>query len=303
MTSSDGGTVDQLWRFPVKSMQGESVASVEVTERGVAGDRLWALVDVSDGKVVSAKNPRKWARVLELSAAYVDDVGPDGAAPPPVAVTLPDGTVVRSDVASDDASGVLSRFLGREVRLTASVPEAPVMEETWPDDVEGLAPASFIESTRIASDDGDTVSDIRMAMAAPPGTFFDLASLHLLTTSTLASLRAAHPDGDFDVRRYRPNVVVATSGGGFVENDWVGRSVALGSAGAATEISMATMRCVMTTMAQPGLVRDVSLLQTIARTNRLSMLGGQWACAGAYGSVAGVGTVRVGDPVSVAAPA
>jgi uncharacterized protein len=301
MTSPDGGVVDQLWRFPVKSMQGESVASVEVTERGVAGDRLWALVDVSDGKVVSAKNPRKWARVLELSAAYVDEA--EGAAAPPVAVTLPDGTVVRSDVTDDDASGVLSRFLGREVRLTASVPEVPVMEETWPDDVEGLAPDSFIESTRIPTDDDDTVSDIRMAMAAPPGTFFDLASLHLLTTSTLASLRAAHPDGDFDVRRYRPNVVVATSGGGFVENDWVGRAVTLGSAGAATAISMATMRCVMTTMAQPGLVRDLSLLQTIARTNRLSMLGGQWACAGAYGSVAGVGTVRVGDPVSVSAPA
>ena len=302
MSGGSVGTVDQLWRFPVKSMQGESVPSVELTPSGVAGDRAWALVDPSDGKVVSAKNPRKWGRVLELAASFVD--GADG----PVVVTLPDGTSVRSDVAADDASGALSRFLGRDVVLTPSsaAPANPTLEETWPHEVEGLAPAAFIESTRIPVDEGDTdaVSDIRMAMAAPPGTFFDLAVLHLLTTSTLASLRAAHPDGDFDVRRYRPNVVVATSGGGFAENAWVGSTVTFGeagAAGAAMAVTLATMRCVMTTMAQPGLARDLSLLQTIARTNRVEMLGGGWACAGVYGNASGAGVVRVGDPVAVTA--
>ena len=293
--SSPIGTVDQLWRFPVKSMQGESVEEVEVRDDGVVGDRAWALIDASDGKVVSAKNPRKWRRVLELSAAFVD-----GALDAPVAVTLPDGSSVRSD--DGDASAALSSFLGREVVLTptSAAPASRVMEETWPGEVEGLAPAAFIESTRIPSEAGDedVVSDITMAMAAPPGTFFDLATLHLLTTSTLASLRAAHPEGDFDVRRYRPNVVVATSGGGFVENSWVGRSLALGAGGASAAVALATMRCVMTTMAQPGLPRDLSLLQTIARTNRVDMLGGGWACAGVYAGVAGSGVVRVGDPVS-----
>ena len=298
MTGEATGTVDQLWRFPVKSMQGESVPSVELTPSGVAGDRAWALVDPSDGKVVSAKNPRKWGRVLELSAAFVDGV--DG----PVAVSTPDGTTVRSDAAGEDASGVLSRFLGRDVVLTpsSSAPAQRTMEETWPDGVEGLAPSAFIESTRIATDDGDTVSDITMAMAAPPGTFFDLAVLHLLTTSTLASLRAAHPDGDFDVRRYRPNVVVATSGGGFTENDWVGRTASFGVGGAGMAVTLATMRCVMTTMAQPGLPRDLSLLQTIARTNRIDMLGGEWACAGVYGNAVGAGVVQVGDTVTLSAP-
>lgn len=297
-TVAMAGKVQQLWRFPVKSMQGESVGAFEIAERGVAGDRAWALVDASDGKVVSAKNPRKWKRVLELSASFVDE--PSVAAPaPPVVVTLPDGTAVRSDVAADDAAGVVSRFLGRDVALTSDVPAAPKFEETWPAEVEGLGPEDLIVASRIEMDGDDSVSSLDLAMAAA-GTFFDLARLHLLTTSTLAALQAAHPEGqDFDVRRYRANVVVDDAGEGFVENGWVGRSLALGDGGASMTVSIPTMRCVMTTMAQPGLARDVSLLQTIARVNRQTIFGGEWACAGIYGDVGGCGTVRVGDEVSV----
>jgi uncharacterized protein YcbX len=287
--------VSQLWRFPVKSMQGESVDSFSIDRRGVIGDRAWALVDPSDGKVVSAKNPRKWKQTLELSASFVDEPG-EGA---PVVITLPDGTSVRSDVAGDDASGVLSTFLGREVRLTSEVPPAPKFEETWPAEVEGLGPENLIVASRIGMDGDDSVSSLDLAAAAA-GTFFDLARLHLLTTSTLDALRAAHAGGDFDVRRYRANVVVEDAGDGFAENDWIGRTVSLGGAGAAMQVSIPTMRCVMTTMAQPGLDRDVSLLQTIARTNRQTIFGGEWACCGVYGDVAAGGEVRVGDEVSVA---
>ena len=292
--------VEQLWRFPVKSMQGESVDWFEVGERGVVGDRSWALLDPSDGKVVSAKNPRKWKRVLELSASFVDE--PTSAAPaPPVVVSLPDGSAVRSDVPGDDASGVLSRFLGRDVTLSSAVPAAAKFEETWPAEVEGLGPDSIIDATRIEMDGADSVSSLDLAMAAA-GTFFDLAFLHVLTTSTLAALRAAHgSDGDFDVRRYRPNVLIGDDEDveGFVENDWVGQRLALGTAGAAMQVTIPTMRCVMTTMAQPGLARDVSLLQTVARTNRQTIFGGEWACAGVYGDVAGTGVVRVGDAVAM----
>ena len=290
-------TIQQLWRFPVKSMQGEAVDSFEVVERGIVGDRAWALIDGSDGKVVSAKNPRKWKRTLELAASFTDEPTPATPAPP-VVVTLPDGTSVRSDVAADDASGVLSRCLGRDVELSAVVPAAPKFEETWPAEVEGLGPEDLIVASRIEMDGPDSVSSLDLGMAAA-GTFFDLARLHLLTTSTLDALRAAHPDGDFDVRRYRANVVVDGAGDGFVENEWLGRTVALGGSGAAMSVSIPTMRCVMTTMAQPGLDRDVSLLQTIARTNRQTIFGGEWACCGVYGDVGGSGTVRVGDEVSV----
>ena len=66
------GHVAEVWRFPVKSMLGERLDQIEVTAAGVVGDRGWALVDAADGKVVSAKNPRKWGRVLELRASYAE---------------------------------------------------------------------------------------------------------------------------------------------------------------------------------------------------------------------------------------
>jgi uncharacterized protein YcbX len=282
-------------------MLGQSVGEVRLTERGVVGDRAYALVDPDDGKVVSAKNPRKWGRVLELAAAFVDEPTP-GDAPPPITVTFPDGEAVRSDDHRIDKA--IEAFLGRPAKLTSVPSGQPTMEETWPDGVDGLAPDAFIASTRITTDDpSETVSDIAMGLVAPPGTFFDVASLHLMTTATLHRLAELHPDGDFDVRRYRPNVVVDADDEGFVENEWVGKTVGLGPDDAATgmRVTLPTMRCIMTTLAQPtlGLDRDPSLLLTIARNNRIEIGGGQWACAGVYGDSIGAGTVKVGDPVSL----
>ena len=288
------GRVGQVWRFPVKSMLGERLEQAEVTSAGVVGDRSWALVDTTDGKVVSAKNPRKWARTLELRASYLEEPVAGGPAQP-VSIELPDGTVATSRDAGID--GVLSGFLGRDVHLESVAPQQRTMEETWPD-VEGLAPETFIERTRIDTGvDGETVSDIAMAMAAPPGTFFDLSVLHLVTEATLQELTRLQPDGAFDVRRYRPNVLVEGAGAGFVENGWVGRRVALGDQ-VEVQVSLPTMRCIMTTLAMEDLPRDPSLLRTIASHNRIEIGGlGTWACAGVYGDAAAAGTVAVGDEV------
>jgi uncharacterized protein YcbX len=239
--------------------------------------------------------------VLELEAAFVDEPAAGETTAPPITVTFPDGTTVRSDDKRVDKA--LGAFLGRPVHLTSAPSGQPTMEETWPDGVDGLAPDAFIASTRITTDDPtETVSDIAMGLAAPPGTFFDLAALHLMTTATLERLRQLHPDGNFDVRRYRPNVLVDTDEEGFVENEWVGKTVAFGNGDdTGMKVTLPTMRCIMTTMAQPtlGLDRDPSLLLTIARNNRIEIGGGQWACAGVYGDSIGAGTVKVGDPVTL----
>lgn len=293
------GRVAEVWRFPVKSMLGERLVQVEIGATGVVGDRGWALLDPTDGKVVSAKNPRKWPRMLELRATYLE-APVQGAPPPPVEISLPDGSSVRSGTTGVDAS--LSAYLGRSVQLVSTAPEVPTMEETWPA-IEGLAPESFIAGTRIDTAVPDeTVSDIQMAMAAPAGTFFDLSALHLLTTSTLAELTRLLPQGAFDVRRYRPNVLVDSSDAGFTENTWVGKRVMLGP-DAAMQVVLPTMRCIMTTLAQQDLAYDPDLLRTIAAANRLEIDGlGTWACAGVYGDAAAPGTVRVGDTVLLGTP-
>src|SRR6266581_4656428 len=110
-TQAGIGAVVSLWRYPVKSMMGEELNAAEVTDRGLLGDRAYALVDRSDGKVASAKNPRKWSQLFDCRAAFVDPPRP-GAKVPPVRITLPEGTVVNSE--QGDVNQILSRALSRE---------------------------------------------------------------------------------------------------------------------------------------------------------------------------------------------
>jgi uncharacterized protein YcbX len=290
------GEVAGLWRYPVKSMQGERLEATAVTATGVVGDRAYAVVDSETGRVASAKHPRKWSRLLACEATFVEPPTA-GAAVPAVRITMPDGSVLRSDEPGvDDA---LSTFLGRAVTLTSAALEASTLEEVWPD-IEGLAPAEFIEQTGVAVEEsGETVSDIAMGLAAPKGTFYDLAVLHLLTTGTLNRLREL-ADGDFDVNRYRPNILIETIADGFIESDWPGRTLEVGGELRA-DVSLPTMRCIMTTLAQRDLARDVDLLKAIARHNRVEISGlGSWACAGVYAGVNNAGSVRVGEPVVLA---
>jgi uncharacterized protein YcbX len=65
------GAVVAIWRYPVKSMMGEELNATEVTERAVLGDRAFALIDAENGKVVSAKNPRRWPNLFDFRATYL----------------------------------------------------------------------------------------------------------------------------------------------------------------------------------------------------------------------------------------
>jgi hypothetical protein len=282
-------TVAALFRYPIKSMLGEELDAVEFTERGVAGDRAFAVVDSEDGRVASAKHPRKWAKLLQLRAAYVAGAGS------PVAITFPDGSTARTD--DGDVDERLSSYLDRDVTLQSQSAAGQVFETVWPD-VDDIAPPETIEAMSQGRREGDNpLSDVAVSTLAPPGTFFDLLTLHVMTTATLAELRRLEPSGDFDVRRYRPNVLVEVDGGGFVENTWTGSTLAFG-ADARARVDMPTMRCVMTTLAHGDVPADRSTLQAIARHNRVEISGlGSWACAGVYATIIDPGIVKVGDPV------
>ena len=289
-----------LYRYPVKSMRGEVLDEAVVGPGGLLGDRAYALIDPVDGKIASAKSPRKWGGLLGFAARFVIEPT-EGEPAPPVVITGPDGTELHSDDPEVDAR--LSKAVGREVRLAAATPDATGLEfeEVWPD-IDGLAPEEFVDQTAIGREDGsgDVVSAIPAGLFAPPGSFFDLSVVHLLTTATLTRLSELDPEATFDVRRYRPNVLLDVDGEGFVENDWVGRRVALGEDGATLGVQLPTMRCVMTTLAQEELPRDRRTLKAIAAHNRVEIAGfGTWACAGAYCEVQQGGRVRVGDGARV----
>lgn len=268
-SSETSAKVVSLWRYPVKSMQGEELNASIIGERGLLGDRAYALVDAGDGKIASAKNPRKWPHLFAFRASYPEAprAGADAA---PVRITLPDGTPIAGN--QTNLAAMLKPILGREVALKAAAPDKPVLEEYWPD-MEGL-------------DHRDKVTDESM----PAGTFFDLAPIHLLTTATLEKLRAFYPDGRFEVRRFRPNIVAAVDGQprAFVEHDWVGRTLLIGSE-VRLQIVKPCGRCVMTTLSQSDLPHDPGILRTAVQHNK--------GHVGVYATVLRGGTVRRGDGV------
>ncbi|MFP5023308.1 MOSC domain-containing protein [Pseudonocardia phyllosphaerae] len=294
-------TIAALHRYPVKSMLGESLTRAVFDERGVVGDRAFAVLDVESGTIASAKVPKLWAKLLEFSAKLSAEPVP-GEEMPPVVIRFPDGSTLRSDDAGIDQA--LSDVLGREVRLITVLPDGGTFEELWVDldDVDRgeLGPEKIIEATTARQEDtGEAISRFDVAAFAPPGRFYDLAALHVVTESTLERLRELAPDSDFDVRRYRPNVVLTDTEPGFAENDWPGREMTLGD-DVRLAFTFQTMRCVMTTMAQPGVPEDRNTLRTIAKNNRIDItkpeVAGKWACAGVYADVSAGGEVAVGDP-------
>jgi MOSC domain-containing protein len=266
--TTEAGTVVGLWRYPVKSMMGEELNVTEITERGLLGDRQFALVDAATKKVAGAKNPRKWGNFFDFRAAYIEP--PEANATlPAVRLTLPSGTALTSE--SENVNEILSGALGRAVELTRVRAEQESSAEEYVPDIEGL-------------EHRDTVTEWEL----PAGTFYDLAVVHLLTTATLDRLRELYPAGRFEARRFRPNIVINTAERGFVENDWLGHTVTVGKS-VRLRITRLSPRCVMTTLAQGDLPKDPGILRTAAQNNAANV--------GVYADVISAGAIHRGDPV------
>jgi uncharacterized protein YcbX len=254
------GRVAELYRYPVKSMQGRAVDQLDVRSGGVVGDRRFGLVDAASGALLSAK------RFGRLLGAVVDE---DGA-------TLPDGSRIALDGPSAEADAALSAWLGRDVRMSEATPATAVAYEMTFDP---------------PNDDAEYY-----AIDAPRGSFLDLADVHLVCRGTLERCAAQRPDLDWDVRRFRPNVVIdAPQLDAFGEDGWVGRRVHLGSVVLAAD--QATVRCAMPLRAQPGVGDRPELVSQPALYGALEELHANHL--GLYLSVVEPGVVAVGDPVRI----
>ncbi len=283
MTNNTSATVATLWRYPVKSMMGEELNGAEISVGGLMGDRAYALVDVETGKVVSAKNPKKWPDFFTYRATFATP--PSQGSLQALWITLPDGTVLRSD--QSDINDKLSQFLGHKVVLQTQSHKDAKLEQFWPE-YEGEA---------------NEVSNEAVAGDAPLGTFFDYAALHLLTTSSIAAMQHHYPEGRFEVRRFRPNIMVDTSGQeGFVENDWVGKTVKIGDS-LRLQITDPCPRCVMPTLAQGDLPQDNGIFKNGIAKNKpmVSFAGKELPSVGVYARVLTPGWVKRGDLITIEA--
>jgi uncharacterized protein YcbX len=289
------GIVESLWRFPVKSMRGEQLGETAVTGRGVLGDRAYALIDTDTGRVVSAKSAKLYPNILNCGAKFVEPPRSD-ADMPPVHISLPDGTVLRSD--ATDVDRALSAYFRRNVALRRSAPEDFTVDQYHPD-VEGADPAGNRDAVVPQKLGSALFASLEMESPLPVGSFLDVFPVSVLTSSTLAKLTRQQPQSRFDVRRFRMNVILKTESDGFVENEWIGHTLGFGET---TRLSVALHdpRCVMVTLAQDDLPRDTDILKALVRDNRVQLGDlGAFPCAGVYAVVAASGAIRVGAKVGL----
>jgi uncharacterized protein len=253
------GTVGALWRYPIKSMRGESLTEALLTERGIIGDRVWAVRELERGGIMSA---RTFPALLQLRACYEGEPATDPAAT--VRIELPDGAMILPD--DPQAPALLSNLLRRRVafervrneRLTSEELEAIMRGETYP----------------------------------PHRDFFDEEVLHLVATGTLAFMRTLQPGSDFDPRRFRANLYIDTGseGDGFVEDGWLEGVLEI-----ADQVRIVGMRpairCAMTMHPQSELPHDVNILRTAWQYHQ--------AYVGVFAAVGAPGRIRLNDPVSL----
>jgi uncharacterized protein len=281
-------TLSEIRRYPVKSMQGESLETAELNSLGIHGDRLWAVRDVESGKILSAKNPKVGQALLTCSAQTVIHHGQST-----VVLTINNHQWDALDPAVHAGLGTL---LGREVRLVPATGSDEVYESYWP-----------------AIDDmvlSDMTIDLGISSGTRKGTFVDLSALHLLTQNSVDHLRELNPELEVSLDRFRPGLAFQVEGAsqsseasqsngtGFLEKSWINRTAHLG--GTTLAIGSESPRCVMTTVAQNDLPRQLAVLQTIAQHNKVNWGGfGNFACLGVYAEVSTGGQISIGDTLAL----
>lgn len=282
------GTVRQIRRYPVKSMGGEILESANLGDKGIPGDRAWAVRDEVKGGIRGAK---QIPALMGLSARY--DQTPDTTGSSPAIISLPDGSAIETgDVKINEK---LSAALNREVTL-------------WP-----LMPADMLEHYRRGDPDHDDLRDELRAIfgrtedeplpdlsvfppeliehESPPGTYFDAFPLMLMTDATLQTMAEKVPDSVIDVRRFRPNLLVADAAvdGGMPELGWCGYRLRVGEA--LLRVTVECPRCVMVTHGFDDIPKDPSIMRALVRE-----AGGK---LGVYAKVEKAGTIRAGDAVEL----
>ncbi len=280
--------VSELWRYPVKSMVGETVETIRLDELGVVGDRTWAVRDLERGGIRGAK---KIGALMQLAARELGDGE--------VEISLPDGSLVRTGEPDADA------------RVSAAVDHPVSLEPLRPaddldhyrrgapdsDDIEAEMRGIFGREADEPFPDFSVFPPIIAEFESPPGTYYDAFPLMVMTNAALAALARALPDSNVDVRRFRPSLVVdtgddgaAASTPGHPEFDWRGRRATIGTA--TIEFDAPCPRCVMVTrQIDDRIPSDRAVLRHIVRDLDQNL--------GIYARVVEPGVVAVGDPLTL----
>ena len=298
-------TVSELWRYPVKSMMGESLPALEFAASGAAGDRAWAPRDeVSGGLRVGKKVPE----LMRCSARYPGPPPAPGRARP-AEILLPDGQ--RLMTTDTDVNRRLSGALGHAVSLWPLLP-ADALDPYGRDAADNSDPGASLQEELRATfgrTEDEPLPDISafppelLESERPPATYFDALPVLILAASSLQRLARVAPEVNFDVRRFRPNIVIdtlqdpalhtelgtAVPPNDFIERSWVGRTLRIGEVEFTCEVSCP--RCVMTTHGFDDLPADPAVMRQLVQQNQGDL--------GVYAQVTRPGRIAIGDTLTV----
>jgi len=285
------GRVAEIWRYPVKSMGGERLAQSAITSRGLHADRMWSVRDVELDTFTTA---RRWPVLLQCSARFVEDPAGQSAGPGDVLevnITFPDGTEVSSSHPAVHEH--LSGLIGKPARLES----LPTLAEKRRYRAPQATKADIRRQFEIP--DGEPLPDFSMfpvrklaelaRYATPVGALYDAYPILLMTRASLRAMAERSPGSDFDVRRFRPNVVIDCDGAELAEFGWCGGRVHAPNVTFDAEIP--ALRCSIPTRQQGDLPADAAVLRTInAYADH---------CLGVYANVAAAGILAEGDPLGL----
>ncbi len=283
------GHVQTIWRYPVKSMQGDHLDSCEVTVNGIVGDRAWAVRDDVRAEVQWGK---RLPQLMQCHAQYLREPRVDDRTTE-VQITFPDGEKLGNKDPRMDAK--LTALCNIKASLWPLQPATDVKfykrykpdEAQWQEEIAQV----FAREPGEPTPDLSLLPEVLIDHVAVPGTFFDNEAIHLMTTNSLSYMAQLNGAANWDVRRFRPNFLIACDDepAGLIENDWVGKRLYVGEV--ELEISAPTVRCNMTTRAHGELDFDKTILRTVVREAN--------QCLGVGAHVRRGGTLTVGAEIRV----
>lgn len=283
------GTIKEIWRYPVKGMAGERVNSCFMDAFGMRGDHLFAVRDTVRREIQSCKfRPN----LLQCIANYTNSN--DALSDKSFTIHFPDGTALASD--SEEMNDKISALLGYASTLESLRPanETDFYKRykkdghAWLDELK----ATFVREPGEPLPDFSDLPQDFVDYVTQLGTFFLVSPFHIITTTSIEHLKNLLPDADWDMRRFRPNIVIEPVDGaeGLIEQDWIGKQLKVGDI--SIECSSPAPRCGAVTRKQQGLEADKSMLRTIVKEADQNL--------GIYGDIANSGMVQVGDEVYLA---
>lgn len=270
--------VKEIWRYPFKSMAGERLERASFAERGMPGDRAYAL---REGDIT--RGAKKFPGLMSLHARYVDD--PASGVP---IIRFEDGRELAAD--SEAFTAAIHEMCSPDVTVNRVTPASDLEYYRRREQLSEAEAREMFALTEDESFPDMSLLPPRVAeFATPPGTFFDLFPVMIMTTASLDALQAVAEDSAIDVRRFRPNILIDTEETGFIEQSWVGRKIRIG--GITLSLDAPCPRCVMTTVGFDDLPKDPKIMRALVKASDHNL--------GVYAEVVEAGEVNLGDPVEL----